>query len=258
MIETLKRRAQVIAALMLRDMRTRFGSSHLGYIIQILWPLTHLVAITLIFSFLRRTTPIFGAENSVYIATGVLPYILMIYPSRMTSYAIDTGRQTLVFPIVKPLDIILARAFVEILTAFVVVILYIQWSLLYGIEVLPENYEMAAEAILATVYLSTALGIVGNVFLALSNFWGTLLAIMMIFAYLLSGIFFPMASLKPETQAILWWNPVAHCVEWLRASYYIGYGQEFVSKAYVFWTATVLLFLGLLGEKFLRGKLIAG
>lgn len=34
--------AEVIRALMLRDMRTRFGASYWGYVVVVLWPVAHI------------------------------------------------------------------------------------------------------------------------------------------------------------------------------------------------------------------------
>jgi len=256
MLQDLKNRGHVIGALILRDMRTRFGSSHSGYLIQALWPLVHLVAITGIFVFVRRTAPIFGSNNFVYIATGVLPYIMMMYPSRMMSLSLMSGKGTLHFPAVKPLDIMISRAIVEVLTAFLVALLYIETALAFGVNLLPSDYSTAAEAVLSTVYFSISLGFLGTICSALSASWMVVLTILLVFAYLLSGIFVPMSSFSREAQAWLSLNPLAHCVEWLRSAYYIGYGSDFISKSYVLWTSTAFLFLGLLGERFLRGKLL--
>lgn len=42
MSQTLRGKWTVIYALMVRDMRTRFGRSYLGYLVARTWPLVHL------------------------------------------------------------------------------------------------------------------------------------------------------------------------------------------------------------------------
>lgn len=256
MTEAIRNHINVIGAVILRDMRTRFGRSHLGYILAILWPLTHLVGITVIFSMLRRSAPIFGTDNAVFLATGALPYILVMYPSRMTSFAIDMNKSLFIFPVVSALDLIIARATVEFLTAFCVVLIFAAGCLIFGVNIIPRDTSTAATAILATVYFSVCFGLLSTILVALTDFWKTGSAIVMVFAYISSGIFFPMSSLSPRAQSILSLNPLTHCVEWLRSAYYVGYGDSFVSRQYVFWTATVMLFLCLAGERFLRGRLM--
>lgn len=255
-VESIRKRLDIIGAIILRDMRTRFGRSHLGYILAVLWPLTHLVGITIIFTVLRRSAPIFGTDNAVFLATGALPYILVMYPSRMTSFAIDMNKPLFIFPIVSPLDLITARVVVEFLTAFSVIIIFSAGCLMFGVNIIPRDVTIASMAIFSTVYLSVCFGLLSTILVALTDFWKTASAIVMVFAYISSGIFAPMETLSPNIQAILSYNPLTHCVEWLRSAYFIGYGDSFVSRPYVFWTATVMLFLSLLGERFLRGRLM--
>lgn len=257
MTNNMQTRLNVIGSIILRDMRTRYGRSHAGYIIAILWPLSHLVGLTLLISLLRRSAPIFGTDNAVFLATGALPYILVLYPSRMTSFAIDMSKALFIFPVVTPLDIIAARVVVEFITAFSVVLIFATGCYAFGINIIPNDFGIAAAAIFATVYFSICFGVLSTIFIALTDFWKTGSAVVMIFAYITSGIFVPMASMSPNVQAILSYNPLTHCVEWLRSAYYVGYGDNFISRQYVIWTATVMLFLGLAGERFLRGRLMA-
>lgn len=255
--DVVSQRLNIIGAIILRDMRTRYGRSHIGYIIAILWPLTHLVGLTVIFTFLRRSAPIFGTDNAVFLATGALPYILLMYPSRMTGFAIITSKTLFIFPIVSALDIIAARAIVELLTAFTVVIVFVLGCLVFGINIIPRDYNVAAAAIFSTVYLSICFGMLNTILVALTGFWTVAFVLLMVVAYITSGIFVPMDTLSRQVQSVLYYNPLTHCVEWLRSAYFIGYGDSFVSPTYVLGLATCMLFLGLLGERYLRGKVMA-
>lgn len=252
----IRRRLNVIGAIMLRDMRTRFGRSHFGYIIAILWPLTHLTLLTVMFSLTRRSAPIFGTNNAVFLATGILPYILMLYPSRMIAIAIDTGKTLFIFPVVRALDIVLARVAVEFLTAFTVTIIFAVGCALFGVNLIPSDVRVAAAAIFATVYLSICFGMLSTIIVAVLDFWKIFSVLLLILAYITSGVFLPMSRLSPDTQHILSYNPLSHCVEWFRSAYFVGYGESFISPGYVFWTATTMLFLALVGERFIRGRLM--
>lgn len=255
-MNNIRHRLDVIGAVILRDMRTRYGRSHLGYIIAIMWPLSHLVGLTVVFTLLHSSAPIFGSDNAVFLGTGVLPYILVLYPSRMVSLAIDMNRPLFIFPAVKTLDIIIARAVVELITAFVVVIIFALGCALVGVNILPRDSRVAAAAIFVTVYLSISFGLFSTIVLALVDFWRVGLILLLILAYLTSGVFLPMATLSPDLQRIFSWNPLTHCVEWLRSAYFLGYGDSFISRTYVIWLSTTMLFLALVGERFMRGKLM--
>lgn len=50
------------------------------------------------------------------------------------------------------------------------------------------------------------------------------------------------------------YNPLFQIVEWLRSAYYTNYDSYMVDKVYVIEVASISLALGMLGERFLRGK----
>ena len=68
--------------------------------------------------FIRGRVPVVGTNAELFFATGVLPYILFIYPAHSIMVAIISNRPLLFFPIVQVLDVVVARGIVEIITAF--------------------------------------------------------------------------------------------------------------------------------------------
>lgn len=64
--------------------------------------------------------------------------------------------------------------------------------------------------------------------------------------FLMSGVFFLYEMMPHKAQAILWYNPLLHCVGWLRHAIYPTYEAAYVSQLYVYGIAVVLLFFGLL------------
>jgi capsular polysaccharide transport system permease protein len=249
-------RWNVIYALMLRDMRTRFGRSYLGYLIAIAWPLTHLIAIVAVTTFANKILPL-GGDPAVFISTGAMPYILCLYPSRMMGYAIELNKPLFLFPAVKPLDLIISRAIIEFLTAFVVVGLFFFGAFLAGVDLTPIDIEKGATAILATVYFAISLGILNTIISSIISFWPIAFIILMLFLYVTAGVFMLPTALPANIREIVWYNPLFQAVEWLRSAYYEGYGDAMLSKSYFLALATVCLFIGLLGERFLRGKLVS-
>ncbi|WDZ80935.1 ABC transporter permease (plasmid) [Ensifer adhaerens] len=254
--QTLRAKWTVIYALMLRDMRTRFGRSYLGYLIAIAWPLVHLSGIVVVMTYVNKLMPL-GGDPAVFIATGVVPYVLCLYPSRMMGYSIDSNKPLFLFPAVKALDLMISRAIVEFLTAFVVVFLFGFCAFLAGVDLTPLDVETGATAILATVYFAISVGILNTIISSVVKFWSILFIVVMLALYLTAGIFVLPSTFPASVQNIMWFNPIFQCVEWLRSAYYEGYGDELLSKGYLVSLATVCLFLGLLGERFIRGKLLA-
>ena len=254
--ESLNARFTLIHALMLRDMKTRFGGSYLGYLVAIAWPLTHLVAIVVISGYVNRIIMV-GGDPEVFIATGVAPYILCLYPARLMGYAIELNKPLFLFPIVRPIDLIVSRAIIEFLTAFVVIAIFTAAAYMYGIEILPMNYETGATALLAIVYFGVSVGILSTIISSLFKFWHILIIVIMLILYMTAGVLLPPSAVPPQVQEWLWYNPIFQCVEWLRSAYYEGYGDTYLSKTYLMSLASVCLFLGLLGERYVRGMLLS-
>jgi capsular polysaccharide transport system permease protein len=90
----------------------------------------------------------------------------------------------------------------------------------------------------------------------LFRFWGAIFVPLMVLVYLSSGAIVGTANISEEVLWWMWFNPLFHCVEWFRSAFYEGYDDELLSRTYIFAFATFWLFLGLLGERGLRGRLL--
>lgn len=236
------------------DMRTRFGSSYFGYLIAIAWPLSHLIIVSGAYLLRNYVAPV-GESPAVFVATGAVPYILCLYPARMLGMAVIQGRSLLNMPILKPGHLIIARWILEVLNAFIVLGLYLLLMYSLDIDFLPADSLVAAQAILAAVYLGIGFGALNTVACAvfghLSLVAFTLAAVLL---YIISGAYVPSYAFTEEMREYYYYNPLFQIVEWLRSAYYTSYDPIMVDKFYVIEVASISLAIGLLGERFLRGK----
>lgn len=240
---------------MLRDMRTRFGRSFFGYVIIVLWPLTHLLVLMTLYTLVRRMVPI-GTSAPVFFGTGVLPYILCLYPARMIMMSLVQNAPLLYFPIVKSFDVILARGLLEVITCFWVVVIFCMILYILGVDIMPIYLEEALLAIFGTIYLAFSIGFISAVLYKIMRAWLAIQIILLILMYFTSGALFMPSTLPETAQTFLWFNPLLHSVEWLRSAYYDGYGYSLLSRSYLLGFATLLLFIGLLAERAVRGYLL--
>lgn len=254
LLPKLREFSRVISVILLMDMRTRFGSSYFSYLIAIAWPFSHLIFISGAYLLRTYVAPV-GESPAVFIATGVVPYILCLYPARTLGMAILQGRTLLNMPILKPGHLIAARWILEVLNAFIVLGLYLLVMYSLDIDFFPADSLVAAQAVLATVYLGIGLGVLNTVACAIFGIYFlaafTLSAVLI---YLLSGAYVPSYTLTEEMREYYSYNPLFQIVEWLRSAYYTSYDPYLVDRAYVIEVASISLALGLLGERFLRGK----
>lgn len=249
--------SNIVGAVLLQDMRTRFGRSYLGYLIALAWPLSHMGFIIAGYLLTTKIAPV-GDDPAVFLATGLLPYILCFYPARMMAFAIIQNRQLLNIPILKPVHLIIARSILETLTAVAVAIIF--YSVLYigGVDFMPLDAIDAASAIAASIYLGIGLGFFNVVLCALFGpFTIVFITVLMIGAYIVSGVYVPIWVVPEPTRSYMLFNPLLHLVEWLRSAYFTSYGAQTIDKGLVLAVATAALALGLLGERFLRGKFFA-
>lgn len=249
---------RVVYAVMLQDMRTRFaGGGYLGFLVAIGWPLAHLVGLVAIRGFITLIAPV-GDSPTIFYGTGLLPYILCFYPGRMMNILMYQNRAMLALPEITPMNLIVARALLEILIALVVTVIFFAGVTLYGVDFMPNDSIIAAEAIAAAIYLGIGIGVFNVVFGTLvGQFYQIAYILIMVGLLTASGAYFPLIYASDKIKRWLEWNPLYQVVNWLRSAYYMDNTMMEVDRLYLVGVASVFLLLGLLGERLLRGKLLS-
>lgn len=250
-LDALREKRNVMTAVMLRDMRTRFFNHGLGFLIVSLWPLAHMLILIGIYRMLGRTAP-FGDSMPVFFITGLIPSLTFMYVSRFMSLSLILNRPMLAFPVVKVLDIMAARAFLEIIAAFLMLFFVFTILLLSGDDPFPHDPFQAFYAYLALLLLAIGIGSLAGVITMFFSFFATIYGLTMILVYILSGTLFVAAALPEALVYPLSFNPVLHAVEWMRIAYYEGYSDRILDKEYLIGFGMTSLSLGLLMERMLR------
>lgn len=253
----LRQKANVMKAVILRDMRTRFFNHGLGFLIVSLWPLGHMFALLIIYSLMGRKSP-FGESLNVFFVTGLIPTLTFMYISRFMSHSLLINKPMLAFPAVTMMDILFARAFLEIIAAFLT--LFFTFSLLasMGDDPFPFDIVEAAYAFLATLLLAVGIGILCGVVSMFLEFFVTIYALFLILIYISSGTLFVAAAMPSQVAQALSYNPVFQSVEWMRTAFYESYSHQYLDKGYLLAWGAGSLCLGLLMERLLRRKMLEG
>lgn len=247
---------RLVSVVLLMDMRTRFGASYLSYLIAIGWPLSHLLIITGAYLIKTAVAPI-GDSPAIFVGTGVIPYILCIYPARLSGMSVSQGKNLLGLPILKPIHLIVARWIQEVLNAVLVLSIFILGLYLGEVDFFPLDTLTAAQAIFASIYLGIGMGVLLAVLTAVAGpYFMLVFTLFMVVLYIFSGAYIPYTSLPTELREVIIYNPLFNIVEWLRSAYYTIDNSEIVNKTLVIGVASACLSLGLLGERYLRGKFL--
>lgn len=242
----------VLHALMLRDMRTRFGGTLWGYGVVVLWPCVHIFMLIGIYTFQHIPAPV-GNSAPLFFATGAVPVLIFQYISREVMKATIINKPLTYYPQVKLFDLILARVLVEIVTGFLGLIVVVSLLTALGTDARPADSFLAVTAYLAAIALGIGVGVVNVAIVGFFPGWLMGYALFNILMYVASGVMF-MPSFLPDK--IYYWmkfNPALQLAEWMRAAYYPSAGLKIDYLYVILWSLTCLT-IGLLIVKHIVSK----
>ncbi|KQO64022.1 ABC transporter [Methylobacterium sp. Leaf469] len=245
--------AHVIHALMLRDMRTRFGASYWGYVVVILWPVAHIFLIVGLMAFRGMPSPL-GDSVILFIATGAVPALVFQYTSREAMKAIVSSKPLTYYPQVKLFDLIVARFIVEAVKGFTGLILIFFILVCFGVDPIPDEPIMAVGGYCAALLLGLGIGAINVGILSFFPGWQIGYILVTITFYLTSGVYFLPQFMPPQIYEIMKWNPMVQIIEWVRLGYYTQLGVN-VDYLYVLGMGFGTLTLGLIMERTLVRRL---
>jgi capsular polysaccharide transport system permease protein len=242
---------RVVGALILRDTRTRYGRSALGYLWAIAEPLSYVAFMAALFSSLGRHPP-FGSDTALFFASGILPFTLFATLSRSVSGAIEANRALLTYPIVKPVDAFFARGTLEFATSIVVMlVMFGGIAFLHGVDA-PVHLDSIAAAVFGLALLGFGVGMTNAVIEQVFPTWREIYSVLTRPLMLVSAVFFTLDSLPTGARDILAYVPITHGVELFRTGYYSGYRSSVLDVAYLYEIGLAMCVLGLAGERTLR------
>ncbi|MCJ2136342.1 ABC transporter permease [Methylobacterium sp. J-026] len=242
----------VLYALMLRDMRTRFGGSLWGYGVVVLWPCVHVFMLILIYSFQHLPVPVDGSF-AVFFASGAVPVLIFQYISREVMKAVIMNRPLTYYPQVKLFDIVFARVLVEIVTGFLGLVVVSLILVAIGDNPLPIDPFTAVGGYSAAILLGIGIGTINVAIVGFFPGWIIGYALFSIIMYVSSGVMF-MACFMPDR--VYYWmkfNPAVQVVEWVRSAYYPAFNLQ-VDYLYVYMFSLTCMTVGLLLLKHVVAK----
>lgn len=252
----LRHHVDVLSAVILQDMKTRFGGNYASYLIAVTWPLAHAAFLIVGYVFVNTVAPV-GEDPVAFVATGVIPFMIALYPSRMIGQAIIINRPFLSYGIIQPLHLILARCVLELLNAALVVIIILLGCLLFDRSIIPDDLTPAAIALATCVLFGISFGTFTAVFTAvLGHFFGLFSGLVIIMFYFSSLSYLPRHLVSSDLSKYIQFNPFYILITRLRSAYFPSYGHEETHDVYLLMIIAALLFLGLASERLLRGRML--
>ncbi|MDQ1194361.1 ABC transporter permease [Agrobacterium sp. SORGH_AS 787] len=249
--EALKRKLNVMHAVILRDIRSRYFDHGLGFLVVPLFPAAHMALLLLIYKVVDRQA-VFGEDLVLFFATGLIPVLTFIYVSRFMSVSLVANKGMLAFPAVKLLDIVLARSALELVGIVLSVMFVVAIIVAVGSSPVPRSTVDVVLVLFFVSLLSIGVGIFVSVISAIWPFFAMAYALFTAVIYLSSGAPIYLNSFPDIVQYYCSFNPAFHAVEWMRSAYYLGYPAQHLSKNYFIGWSLGSLAVGLTMERLLR------
>jgi capsular polysaccharide transport system permease protein len=244
---------QVIHAILLREVKTRFGEHQWGYAWALIEPTIWIGTFVGMYYLMGRTT-LAGLPLVSFLVTGIVTFAAFRKTSNQTVSAISGNKGLLFYPQVRPLDLVMSRALLEAATQFVV------FTLLMIGAVLIEG-RLGFESALSTIAgLAMAVGLGASFGLVLCGLTTLSTTVERIHGPLLrplfwiSAVFYPLDSAPSGLREVMLYNPLVHAIEMVRDGWFPGYQSRHIDPWYPAGWILVLLFFGLSLERVARRK----
>ncbi|MFE0838841.1 ABC transporter permease [Achromobacter insolitus] len=224
----------VVFALVLREMRGRFGRIRLGALWVILEPMSHMIVLGTIMKL--RSAGSTSYEFLVFLLMGLAPFLLYKNIVLKLMGSVEANKSLFSYKQIQPADAFFARTIVEFcISSLTFLILYIAltWC---GYSTAINDPMAWLFAVFLGVAFSFSLGIFYAIIAEALPELRTLLSLTFMPLYLLSGVIYPINRLPHSIIDYLLWNPYLHIIDLIRAAtfkhyrLYPGISFEFVVK----------------------------
>lgn len=235
----------VIHALVVREMKTRFGKWRLGYAWVLLEPSLHMMVLVAIFSLIRNDFyP--GIPTALFMLSGIAPFLCFSHCFGKGLAAIEPNRGLFNYRQLRPFDAVLTRVMLEFaiyLVALTALLGVLAW---FGISARFNNFLLLVVVnILFFCFclgLSLALCVVGEKLPEVAKMSPIIIRPL----YFLSGVFFSLDQIPKEYHPYLVWNPLLHVIELTREGLFVEYHGAFGNLNYLTFISVSFLAFGLL------------
>jgi capsular polysaccharide transport system permease protein len=253
LIQALNVQGRVISALILRETRSRYGNSKLGFFWALFEPFAHIATFMLIFTAMSRGVPI-GDSMGVFILTGIIPWLLFSNIVSAVMGGIDGNQSLLGYPQVMPMDITISRVVLETATLVIVFCFFLIVFVNLGFRIEIDDLLSMLSAAGIMIILGTGVGMINA---AIKFYFPSYANIYSAFSrpfYFMSGIFFTADFLTPDLLKLIAWNPMLHIVEWFRSGFYTSFNSTFYDVPYVINVTLAIFIIGLMAERATRKR----
>jgi capsular polysaccharide transport system permease protein len=233
-----------VHALMMREIKTRFGANRLGYFWAIAEPVAAVSVMALMFSLMGRHS-VANIPVALFLLTAMLPFKLFTKLMTQLTSAVNANKALLAYRQVSAIDPVITRIIIELATYLIVYCIIFSFLAWMGFEVLPHDLLKVLAASALVALLATGLGLM---LCTANSYWkdvNKLVGMISLPMMILSGVMFSATMIPSQYWYLFDWNPIFHATELSRDAYFSSYVTPLGSWYYLGKCALVIFSLGL-------------
>lgn len=248
----------VIFALLLREMRTRFGQRRMGAFWMLAEPIIQLIVMVVVMGIIRGRGPTQGIPFPMFLLTGIAPFIMFRGVAMLIMEGLAANRGLFAYKQLTPMDTFVARTIMQCCIASISYLFILAAFAWYGYDVTIHRPLEWLGLLLVGVVLSFGMGMVFAVIADAIPEVRTFIRFFFMVLYFSSGAIFPVSSFPGYVLPYLAWNPYLHLTELIREAVFPFYSVlDLVSFPYVLICTAVLLSTGLGLFRIRKSKMLA-
>ncbi len=253
LLSALKVQGRVISALTLRETRSRYGNSKLGYFWALFEPFAHVLVFIGIFTALGRAPPI-GESTGLFILTGIMPWLLYNNVVNGVMGGLQANKALLGYPQVMPMDISISRVLLESATLLVVMLIFIVIAMYLGLSIRIDSFLGMIMPMGLLIIFAMGVGLINAAIIERYPSYRSIYSALSRPLYFISGVFFTADFLAPEIYDYVSINPLLHLIEWFRTGFYTSFNSDLYDPKYAIEVCVSFFAVGLLAERFNNKK----
>jgi capsular polysaccharide transport system permease protein len=244
-----------VFALMMRELKTRFGAKKLGYFWAVIEPLAQVAIMVVMFSLIGRSS-LAGVPVALFMISGIMPFRFFSKLLPQLASSVHANKALFTYRQVSIIDPLVTRLIIEVVTYIVVFCIILSVMVWSGIAVGMQDF--LAFLMINVLLISLGLGM-GIMLCVASAYWedtNKIVGMLMRPMFLISGIFFT-ATMIPQKYIYLFdWNPIFHVIELIRQAMFVSYTSPVGDWQYVAFCALVVNAAGLMLYQVSRQRFI--
>ncbi|WP_371190113.1 ABC transporter permease [Thalassotalea ponticola] len=217
----------------------------MGYFWALFDPIAQMAFLGAIFTLIGRES-ITGVPIAIFLVVAIMPYKLFSKLLPQLSAAVSANKALFGYRQVAPIDPVITRLLIEIVTFVVVYFLVLVIMGWLGIDSVPDDFLKLVLVIFALISMSLGLGLL---LCSAALYWQDtpkLLNIALMPMFFISGIFFWATMIPSQYWFLFDWNPVFHITELSRDAFFESYNTPIGDLGYVATVALGCLAAGLI------------